>query len=58
VSGFRFDSDEKTLRSPFEGLRTNGGAVEIVGDCPFMLSIVEAFLGFSAEAGVRRINHG
>jgi hypothetical protein len=29
---------------------TNGGAVEIVGDFPFMLSIVEAFLGFSAES--------
>jgi len=31
------------------GLRTNGGAVEIIRDSPFMLSIVEAFLGFSAE---------
>ncbi len=36
----------KTLRSSFESLRTNGGACEIVGDFPFMLSTVEAFLGF------------
>jgi hypothetical protein len=28
----------------------NGGAVEVVGDFPFTLSIVEAFLGFSAES--------
>jgi hypothetical protein len=28
----------KTLRSSFEGLRTNGGEVEIIGDFPFMLS--------------------
>jgi len=27
-------------------LRTNGGAVEIIGDFPFMLSLVEAFIGF------------
>jgi len=40
----------KNLRSPFEGLRTNGGAIEMVGDFPFMLSLVEAFLGFSAES--------
>jgi hypothetical protein len=32
----------KNLRSSFEG--TNGGAVEIVGDFPFMLSLVEAFI--------------
>jgi len=25
---------------------TNGGAVEIIGDFPFMLSLVEAFIGF------------
>jgi hypothetical protein len=25
---------------------TNGGAVEIIGDSPFMLSLVEAFKGF------------
>jgi hypothetical protein len=36
----------KTLRSSFESLRTNGGAVEISGDFPFMLSLVEAFIGF------------
>ena len=28
---------------------TNGGEIEIFGDFPFMLSLVEAFLGFSAE---------
>ena len=39
----------KNLRSSFENLRTNGGAVEMIGDFPFMLSIVEAFLGSSAE---------
>ena len=33
------------LKNPPFTLRTNGGAVEIVGDFPFMLSIVEAFLG-------------
>jgi len=42
--GFRFCS--KTLRSSFESLRTNGGAVEIIGDIPFILSLVEAFIGF------------
>jgi len=36
----------KNLRSSFESLRTNGGAVEIIRDFPFMLSLVEAFLGF------------
>jgi hypothetical protein len=36
----------KNLRSSFESLRTNGGALEILGDFPFMLSPVEAFLGF------------
>ena len=36
----------KTLRSSFEGLRTNGGEVEIFGDFPFMLSLVDAFIGF------------
>jgi hypothetical protein len=25
---------------------TNGGACEIIGDFPFMLSLVEAFIGF------------
>jgi hypothetical protein len=34
----------KTPRSSFENLRTNGARVEIVGDLPFMLSPVEAFL--------------
>jgi hypothetical protein len=28
------------------GLRTNGGGAEMVGEFPFMLSTVEAFLGF------------
>jgi hypothetical protein len=27
------------LRSSFENLRTNGGAFEIIGDFPFMLSV-------------------
>ena len=36
----------KTLRSSFENLRTNGGGAEMVGEFPFMLSLVEAFLGF------------
>jgi hypothetical protein len=44
----------KNRRSSFENLRacpefiegTNGGAVEIIADFPFMLSLVEAFLGF------------
>jgi len=31
-------------------LRTNGGAVEIIGDFPFMLSLVEAFLGFFSRS--------
>jgi hypothetical protein len=39
----------KTLPSSFENLRMNGRTVEIIGDFPFMLSLVEAFLGFSAE---------
>jgi hypothetical protein len=38
------------LRSSFESLRTNGGSLAIIRDFPFMLSIVEAFLGFSAES--------
>jgi hypothetical protein len=29
---------------------TNGGAVEMVGDFPFMLSLVEAFLVLSVES--------
>jgi hypothetical protein len=36
----------KNLRSSFESLRTNGGALEIIGNFPFTLSYVEAFLGF------------
>jgi hypothetical protein len=40
---------EKTGRSSFENLRTNGRAVAIIGDFPFMLSLVEAFRGFSEE---------
>jgi hypothetical protein len=36
----------KNLRSSLDSLRTKRGAVKIVGDFPFMLSIVEAFLGF------------
>jgi hypothetical protein len=34
----------KNSRSSFENLRTNGARFEIVGDLPFMLSPVEAFL--------------
>jgi hypothetical protein len=37
-------------RRPHESLRTNGRAVQIIGDFPFMLSLVEAFLGFFAES--------
>jgi hypothetical protein len=42
----------KSYKPPFilRELRTDGGAVEIIGDFPFMLSLVEAFLGFSAES--------
>ena len=36
---------EKPSVHPSEGIRTNGGAVEILGDFPFMLSLVEAFIG-------------
>jgi hypothetical protein len=36
----------KTFRPSFENLRTNGGGVEIVVEIPFMLSLVEASLGF------------
>jgi hypothetical protein len=35
------------LREPGQFIQgTNGAAVEIIGDFPFMLSLVEAFLGF------------
>jgi hypothetical protein len=41
------DSDSaENLRSSFESLRTNGGAVEINVDFPFMMSVVEVFLEF------------
>jgi hypothetical protein len=43
--GITFDSAEKPLRSSFESLRTNGGWVEIIGEFPLMLSVVEAFMG-------------
>ena len=42
----------KNLRSSFEASEpeliegTNGRACEIMGDVPFMLSLVEAFIGF------------
>jgi len=39
------DSAEKPCVHP-SSLRTNGGASEIIGDFPFMLSLVEAFIGF------------
>jgi hypothetical protein len=51
-------TDDKNIRGdnlrigsgnpPFilEGHRTNGGTVKLIGDFPFMLSLVEAFLGF------------
>jgi hypothetical protein len=50
----------KNLRSSFESLRaspqliegTNGGAGEIIGDFPFMLSLVEAFIGFFSRIRV------
>ena len=41
-----YDSAEKPSVHPSSSLRTNGGAVETVGDFPFMLSPVEAFIGF------------
>ena len=44
--GYKKRFCSKTFRSSFESLRTNGGADEIIGDFPFMLSPVEAFLGF------------
>jgi len=34
------------LGIPHTSLRTNGGAAEIIGDFPFMLSLVEAFVEF------------
>jgi hypothetical protein len=36
----------KKPRSSFENLRTNGGAVEIIGDFSVHAEPVEAFLGF------------
>jgi len=36
----------KNLRSSFESLRTNGEAVEIMGDFSVHAECVEAFLGF------------
>jgi len=47
----------KNLRSYFESLRTNAclpehrqrGASKIIGDFPFMLSLVEAFIGFTTR---------
>jgi hypothetical protein len=48
-SGFRIGvvvgSAEKPSVHPSRAW-TNGGALEIIGDCPFMLSPDEAFLGF------------
>jgi len=37
----------KNYCSPFENLRANGAAVEMVEHFPFVLSFVEALLGFS-----------
>ena len=45
----------KNLRSSFESLRTNGGAGEIIGDFPFMLSLVEAFIGFFSRITILSI---
>jgi len=39
------DSAEKPSVHPSRTW-TNGGAGEIIGDFPFMLSLVEAFIGF------------
>jgi hypothetical protein len=36
----------KTLCLSFESLGTNGATFEIIGDFPFVLSLVEAFPGF------------
>ena len=40
------DSVEKPTVRSFEGLRTNGGAVEIIGVISVHAEPVEAFLGF------------
>ena len=37
----------ENYRSPFESLRANGGAVEMIEYFPFVLSFVEALLSFS-----------
>jgi hypothetical protein len=40
----------ETLRACTEFVEvTNGGGDEIIGDFPFMLSLVEAFLGFFSK---------
>jgi hypothetical protein len=41
-----FDSAEKLSVHPSKNLRMNGGVVEMMEDCPFMLSLVEAYLRF------------
>jgi hypothetical protein len=54
ITDIRVDSAESLSVHPSRGLRvctefievTNGGVTEILGDFPFMLSRVEAFLGF------------
>jgi hypothetical protein len=46
IAGVRVDSAESLSVHPSRSLRTNGGVIEILGGFPFMLSRVEAFLGF------------
>jgi hypothetical protein len=43
----------KNLRSSFESLRTNGEAVEIMGDFSVHAERVEAFLGFFSRISPR-----
>jgi hypothetical protein len=46
---FKVQSSRFELQSPpssFKRTRKNGGADEVIGDFPFVLSLVEAFIGF------------
>ena len=45
----------KNLRSSFESLRTNGEAVEIMGDFSVHAERGEAFLGFFSIIGYKRL---
>ncbi len=39
LPGFVLAGYWKTLRSPFDGLRANGGKIENIEDLPFVLSL-------------------